>query len=314
MPLQSLAMLAARRRFACAVLFAVAVCACGGASSVTSGSAVVARVGNETITQAVFDARLQDTLTSIQQAGGPATGNAAMLAGVRTSVLRSLILDAVIAQEAAYRGLAATPAQITAQVNAAAQQEGGMSGLQSALAQAGGSMTQLRDEIRSQLNEQRLEDYFARQRADQVQRQLASGASFVSLAAQWSDDQATASHGGDLGALTESDLKSDDPAFASAVRSLAVGEHTATAVRDAGGYDFVQLYARTSTTWSVRHILIGAPSPYTVKDRTQWFVEALFNAVAQLCTQGSIHVYVKDSGTDPCSGAPLITPVPSPAG
>lgn len=305
------------RRIAGALVSALVVSGCASPAPPagrSTPSPAVARVGGTTITQAVFDARLQDTITSIQQAGGPAAGNSTMLTDLRASVLRSLILDAVIEQEAAYHGLAATDAQITAQVDAAAQQEGGMSGLQSALAAAGGSLTQLRDEIRSELNEQRLEDYFAKQRAQQVEQQLASGASFSSLVSSFSDDSGTSSKGGDLGALTSANLASDSASFATAVRSLQVGTYTTTPVHDDGGYDIIMLYAKSATTWSVRHILIAAPTPYTVKDRPQWFVEALFTAVAQLCAQSQIHVYVKDAGSDPCSGAPLITPAASPSG
>jgi hypothetical protein len=85
-------------------------------------------------------------------------------------------------------------------------------------------------------------------------------------------------------------------------------------VRDAGGYDILQVYAKTATGWSVRHVLVAAPTPYTVKDRPQWFVEALFSAVAQFCRQGRITVYVRDTGSNPCGGAPSLSPLPSPGG
>jgi parvulin-like peptidyl-prolyl isomerase len=304
------------RRLLCLAACLGVLCSCGSppsASAAPSGSGLAARVGSDAVSMALFSARLQNALTSIQQAGGPAT-NSAMLRDLRASVLRSLILDAVIAQEAAFRGLQATDAQVSAQVDAAAQQEGGAGGLQSALAQAGGSITQLRDEIMAQINEQRLEDYFAKQRAQQVEQQLAGGAAFASLAMSWSDDSGTSAKGGDLGALTASELKSDDAAFGAAVRALAVGTYTTTPVHDAGGYDVIQVYARTPATVSVRHILVAAPNPYTVKDRPQWFAEALFSAVAQLCQQGRIHVYVKNAGSNPCSAASTVTPSPSPSG
>jgi parvulin-like peptidyl-prolyl isomerase len=286
--------------------------ACGSPAPSTSTTATpAARVGPDTITLAVFDARLQSTLTSIQQAGGPTATNSAMQTDLRASVMRSLILDSVIAQEARSLGIGVNDEQVDAQVNAAAKQEGSMPGLQSALAQAGGSITQLRDEIRSELNEQRLEDYFANQRAAQVEQQLASGASFASLVDAYSDDTGTNTKGGDLGALSETDLKNDDPVFVTAVKSLAAGAYTKTAVHDSGGYDIVELYAKTSASWSVRHILIAAPEPYTVKDRPQWFAEALFSTVAQLCQQHEIHIFIKNAGTDPCSAA--ASPAPSQA-
>jgi len=298
------------RLLAAAVALAVGVIACGSPPATsTVDTSPVARVGGEVITRALFDARLQSAQTTVQQAGGPPS-NAAMEAQLRAGVLRSLILDTVIAQEAKAAGVAATEAEIDAQVAQAAQQAGGTPALQTALAGAGGSLLQLRDEIASQLNEQRLEDVFAKQRAEQVESQLASGASFASLVTSMSDDTGTNTKGGDLGALTAADLSADDPAFAAAVRGLSVGAFTRTAVHDSGGYDILLLYAKTPTTWSVRHILVAAPTPYTVKDRPQWFTGALFETVAQLCAANEVHVFITDAGANPCSGAP--TPAPSP--
>lgn len=272
----------------------------------------MARVGSAVITQAAFDIRLQSTSVAIQQAGGP-SHNATMDASLRATVLRSLILDAVIAQEAAVQGVAATAAQVQKEIDSEAQQAGGMNQLQTQLASAGGSMAQLQDEIRSRINEQRLEDRFAQQRATLVEQTLRGGADFAQTAQTYSDDTATATKGGDLGALSAQDLTSDDPAFAAAVRSLAMNAYTTSPVHDAGGYDIVQLYAHDATTWSVRHILVSAPAQYTVQDRPSWFAASLFATVAQDCQSGTIHVYLKNAGGDPCSGAPTLTPTPVPS-
>jgi parvulin-like peptidyl-prolyl isomerase len=271
----------------------------------------VAKVGATVITETAFNVRLHSTLVSIQQGGGP-SADPAMQTSVRASVLRSLILDAIIAQEAASQGLAATDAQVQQEVDTDAQQAGGMSQLQTELASAGGSVAQLQDEIRSQLNEQRLENLFAEQRAAEVEQTLSGGADFAATAKDYSDDTGTASKGGDLGALTAADLQSDDPAFANAVKTLQVGGYTHGPVHDSGGYDIIQLYAKTATTWSVRHILVAAPMPYTVQDRPEWFGESLFATVAQECQAGQIHVYIADTGADPCSGAPNLSPAALP--
>lgn len=269
-------------------------------------------MGNTVISQAAFDIRMQSTSVAIQQAGGP-SHNPSMDANLRATVLRSLILDAVIAQEAAVQGVAVTAAQVQKEINSDAQQIGGMNQLQTQLASAGGSMAQLQDEIRSRLNEQRLEDRFAQQRAAQVEQELHGGADFAQTAQTYSDDSGTASKGGDLGALTAQDLSSDDAAFAAAVRSLAVNAYTTSPVHDAGGYDIVQLYGRTATTWSVRHILISAPADYTVQNRPEWFAASLFETVAQDCQAGKVHVFLKNAGGDPCSSSPSPSPGPTPS-
>lgn len=293
---------------------AAALAGCGSNPSATPNQTTpVARVGSTVITLGVFNARLLSTTTAIKQAGGP-SANPAMTTGVRANVLRSLILDAVIAQEAAAQGQAITDKEVQAEVAKDAQSVGGMSQLQTQLASAGGSIPQLEDEIRSQANEQRVEDHFAQQRATLIEQTLAGGADFAKTATQESDDNGTASKGGDLGALSAQDLSNGDQTFAAAVHELAVGAYTTTPIHDSGGYDIVQLYAQTATTWSVRHILVAAPVPYTVQDRPGWFATSLFTAVAQACNAGQIHVYLKDAGADPCAGAPALTPSPSPAG
>ena len=293
---------------------AAVLAGCGGAATATpSPSTAVARVGNTVITLAAFNTRLHSTTTAISQAGGP-SGDPSMTSGVRANVLRSLILDAVIAQEAAAQGQAITDKEVQAEVAKDAQSVGGINQLQTQLASAGGSIAQLEDEIRSQANEQRVEDRFAQQRATMIEQTLVGGADFAQTATQESDDTGTASKGGDLGALSASDLSGGDQTFATAVHELTVGAYTKTPIHDSGGYDIVQLYAQTATTWSVRHILVAAPTPYTVQDRPGWFATSLFTAVAQECNAGQIHVYLKDAGADPCSGAPRLTPSPSPGG
>lgn len=294
-------------------LCAAVLTSCGGGSGPTPApSPPVARVGSTVITKAAFDIRLQSTSAAINQAGGP-SHNATMEANLRATVLRSLIIDAVIAQEAATQGVAVSDAQIQKELNSDAQQVGGMSQLQSQLASAGGSMAQLQDEIRSRLNEQHLEDRFAQQRSALVEQTLHGGADFAQTAQQYSDDTGTSSKGGDLGVLSAQDLASDDAAFAAAVRGLAVNAYTTSPVHDSGGYDILQLYGRDATTWSVRHILISAPAQYTVQDRPAWFAESLFTTVAQDCQSGRIHVYLQNAGWDPCSGAPSLSPAPLPS-
>ena len=293
---------------------AAVLAGCGGAASPSPNTSIaVARVGTTVITAAAFNTRLHSATVSIAQAGGP-SGDPSMTTGVRADVLRSLILDAVIAQEAASQGLAITDREVQAELVKDAQQVGGMNQLQAQLTSAGGSVSQLEDEIRSQANEQRVEDNFAQQRASMIEQTLHSGADFAQTATQESDDTGTASKGGDLGALTAQDLSGDDKTFAAAVHELAVGGYTTTPVHDSGGYDIIELYAETATTWSVRHILVAAPIPYTVQDRPGWFATSLFTAVADECNHGQIHVYLKDAGADPCAGAPTLTPVPTPAG
>jgi PPIC-type peptidyl-prolyl cis-trans isomerase-like protein/SurA-like protein len=302
------------------VIVLVLLCSgCSNASpSPSSAALVIARVGPTTITNDLFQVRLTSALTSVAVAGGP-TNNPAMRSQVRASVLRSLIIDAVIAQEAAASGVAATNTEIQAQVQADISAAGGTNQLQTRLASLGGSMAQLQDEIASSLNEQKLEDVFARQRAVEIEQKLTAGASFATLAAQYSDDTATAAKGGELGAVARAQVQGDDPVYAGPVLALAPGKYTTAPIRDAQGYDIVQLESSTATALRLRHIVVNAPQPYTVKERPNWFSEAIFESIAQDCSANQIHVYIGDVGDDVCAAAssrvspsPVVSPTHSP--
>ncbi len=298
----------------CAVL--MASCGSSPAPRVTP-SPVIARVASQTITLAQFNTRYHSALISLEQSNAPAN-DPAQTRALRTTILRSLIIDTVIREEATRLGLVATPAEIRAEIATDAGQAGGMKALGTALAGAGGSIAQLEDEISSGLNEQRVEDHFAQARAALIERLLAGGENFATAARDFSDDTGssatatsaggTSAKGGDLGILTATELTTYDPAFSSAVEALRVGAHTTTPVHDAGGYDIVLLYSRTAKGWGVRHILVYAGTPYNVRDRPGWFTESLFTTVSQLCTSNEIQVTLSNAGGNPCSA-----PSPSPS-
>ncbi len=303
-----------------AVLCAAVVTGCSSPGHSTGPGVVVARVASYQITLAQFNTRYQSALTSIEQGGASAT-DPAQTTQLRASVLRSLIVDAVIREEATKLGLEATSSQIQAEIATDAQQAGGRSALETELAGAGGSIGQLEDEISSDLNEQRLEDHFAQARVATVEQTLATGAKFIATAKEFSDDSGTSAKGGDLGVLTAAQLKTYNTAFATAVETLKVGAYTTTPVHDAGGYDILMLYSKTTKGWGVRHILIYAGTPYNVMDRPQWFVEALFTAINQLCAANQISVTLTNAGGNPCtapspsptSASPSPTTTPTPA-
>ena len=304
---------------AVAALCTVVIAACGSNQpAAVAASPVIARVASDTITLAQFNVRYQSASTSIEQGGAGKNPPPAAVTQLRAAILRSLILDTVIREEATRLGVVATPAEVSAEVATDAQQAGGLSALKTELAGAGGSIAQLEDEISSNLNEQRVENVFAQQRAALVETTLATGASFITTAKTYSDDSGstgTAAKGGDLGVLTATQLKTYDPSFATAVESLPVGAYTKTPVHDAGGYDIVMVYSKSAAGWGVRHILIYAGNPYNVMDRPGWFTDALFTAVNQLCAANQIVVSLTNAGGNPCTPSPSPTaasPTPRP--
>jgi peptidyl-prolyl cis-trans isomerase C len=276
-----------------------------GRGSASPPRGPVAEVVGTRVPAALFDTRLSSALTAIRQAGGPQPGDTAypaFLAGVRRRVLQSLIVDQVIAQEAAFRHLATTDAEVAAEVAADARLAGGTDQLKRQLAEAGGSLDQLRDEIRSRFNEQRLEDLFASQRAADAESRLAGGLAFDAAARQLSDDEKSRDRGGDLGTLNLTQLGGSSPSFATAVRA-APASGVSPPIRDDAGYEILRLDAQTATTRSLHRILVAAPRPYTVRERPAWFAEGIFQAIAEDCRAGRLHVLL-DTGFQPCAARP----------
>ena len=302
-----------QRRRRLLVLAPVVLALVGGGVVATSqilgrGSSIpprgpVAEVAGARIPAALFDLRIGSALTAIHQAGGaPEPGDPAypaFLAGVKRRVMESLIIDQVIAQEAGFRHLAASDADVAAEVAADARSAGGEDRLEKQLSEAGGSLDQLRDAIRSRLDEQRLEDHFAAQRAADVEARLASGAGFEALAGQLSDDEQSRPRGGDLGALNLVQLTASDASFVAAVKAAPAGR-VSDPLRDDAGYEILRLDAQTATTRSLHRILVAAPRPYTVRERPAWFAEAIFQAMDDDCRAGSLRVLL-DVGLQPCA-------------
>jgi hypothetical protein len=225
-----------------------------------------------------------------------------MLSKLRADVLKSLILDSIIAQEAAYRHVVAGDADVQRQVDADTQAAGGSAPLQTQLAEAGGSMAQLRDAIRSRINEQRLEDEFARERAAAIQKRLAAGEDFAVLAKLLSDDETNRDKGGDMGTVTDAQLDQGDKQFATAVRALQPGQTTPQPARDQAGYEILRVDAVSAAGYAMHRILVSAPQTYTVKERPNWFLQSLLDALAQYCSQGQLKVMVPGA-QQPCASS-----------
>jgi parvulin-like peptidyl-prolyl isomerase len=299
-----------RRRLLAALAAALLLAACGSSSSGGSPAeqSPVARVGRDTIPRSLFELRMASALAAIEQGGGPQSGSPgydAMLTKLRASVLKSLIIDSVIAQEARFRHIAASEAEVETELQREAGAAGGTSALATQLAEAGGSLDQLRDAIRSRINEQRLENQFAEQRAAAILQQLQSGADFATLAKQLSDDDTSAPKGGDMGVMSDANLDAGDKTFAAAVRALKAGQTVSSPVRDVAGYEIIRVDAVSAAGWAVHRILVAAPQTYTVKERPAWFEQSLIDALAQYCSNNELKVMIAGAA-QPCA-----TPGPS---
>jgi len=264
-------------------------------------------VGAVSISQQVFDLRLNSALGLIgRSGGGAASGRSrdAMLKQLRASVMRGLVIDAVITGEARFHHIEPQDRDIEMDIAADRQAVGGDENLRKQLGEAGGSLDQLRDETRSRLTEQRLEDFFARSRADDAEKALLAGMSFEAVAAQYSDDATTRAKGGDAGSLSNDQLKGGDPAFGTAVAALMVNQVSSPPIRDRAGYDIVRVDAITPAGRAFHRILVAAPDPYTVRSRPAWFTASVVAAIDDQCGRGEIHILIREAGPSPCVAAP----------
>ncbi len=98
-----------------------------------------------------------------------------------------------------------------------------------------------------------IEHKIAKDKADSILSLLISGnRSFEDLAKKYSDDQATASYGGDLGFISRGDFIKD---FEEVAFSLQKGQ-ISNVTRTDFGYHIIQLIDRKGESINVRHILI----------------------------------------------------------
>lgn len=307
------------RRLLPALVAVLALTACSsttGPSPTPTATAPVAQVGKQSIPRSLFDLRLTSALTAVEQGGGPtpgASGYNAMVSKLRADVLKSLILDSIIGQEAAFRHIAAGDADVQREVDQDAQSAGGQAKLQTQLAEAGGSLDQLRDAIRSRINEERLEDVFAQQRAAAIAQRIAAGEDMTVLAKLLSDDETSRDKGGDMGVLSDAQLDQGDKTFAAAVRALQPGKTTTQPVRDLAGYEILRVDAVSAAGHAVHRILVAAPQTYTVKERPNWFLQSMLDALSQYCSQGQLRVML-GGAAQPCSTAspsPTATAAPT---
>jgi hypothetical protein len=296
-----------------------------GTTAATGADPVIAQVGPDTVHQSLFDQRLSVVLVAVAQGGGPQKSDPqypAFLSQVRARVLKNLILDTLIMQQARARNVATTDAEVASEVQIETAAAGGQNQLATQLAEAGGSLATLRDETRSRLNEAHLEEVWAQDRINEAIARLHAAARFEDVAADFSDDAQTNAKGGAVGSLSLDQLHAGDAAFAGAVLALQSGQTSPQPVRDDAGFEIVRLDSISATARSIHRILVAAPRPYTAKERPAWFTQAVLLALSQVCASNSLSVSI-DTSLQPCgldtptpagTSSPGLTPRPVPSG
>jgi parvulin-like peptidyl-prolyl isomerase len=139
----------------------------------------------------------------------------------------------------------------------------------------GFSLDQLRQQVRSRIFEQRLEDKMALQREAAALAALQKGTDISEVAKKYSDDTTSASSGGVL-ALKTTDIV-NVPSLKPALDALQPGQSTADFVRVDDGHCYFKLTSRDATTTKMQYVYIYDPKPelYTAAKREKWFIDSI---------------------------------------
>ncbi len=120
------------------------------------------------------------------------------------------------------------------------------------------------------------EEELTLQKIREIREKIVSGKrKFASMARMYSQDEASARKGGELGFHSRSEL---EPEFAAAAFSLKKGE-VSDIVKTKYGYHIIQLIERKGERINVRHILIKPIIPQSAIKRTMAYADSVYNLI-----------------------------------
>jgi parvulin-like peptidyl-prolyl isomerase len=205
---------------------------------------------------------------------------------LETEAAQDLVDAVLIQREAEKYGITVTEDDINRQVDpfranydaqaAQQRQQGGTAQTFNAyLNSLGYSLDRLREEVRSQVYEQRLEAKLALQRKAAALAALKSGTAIAAVAKKYSDDGASAGSGGALS------LKTTDvagvPQLKPAIESLQPGQSSPDFAQADDGYYFFKLISRDADTTKVQYVYVYDPKPelYSNMRRPKWLLDLI---------------------------------------
>jgi parvulin-like peptidyl-prolyl isomerase len=214
---------------------------------------------------------------------GPAGRNNEVI--LETEAVQDLVDAALIVRQAQQRGISVSEDDINKSVDpfrtnyntlAAQQTQAGKPTptFNDYLNSLGFSLDQLRQQVRSRILEQRLEDKMALQREAAALAALQKGTDISEVAKKYSDDTTSASSGGVL-ALKTTDIV-NVPQLKPALDPLP-GQSSTDFVRVDDGHYYFKLTSRDATTTKMQYVYIYDPKPelYTAAKREKWFIDSI---------------------------------------
>jgi parvulin-like peptidyl-prolyl isomerase len=205
---------------------------------------------------------------------------------LETEAVQDLVDAALIERQAQQRGLSVTEDDINKSVDpfrtnyntlAAQQTQAGQPTLSfnDYLNSLGFSLDQLRQQVRSRIFEQRLEDKMALQREAAALAMLKQGTDIGTVAKKYSDDTSSSGSGGGL-TLKTADI-ANVPQLKPTIDGLQPGQSSSDFVRVDDGYYYFKMTSRDATSTKMQYVIVYDPKPalYTAAKRAKWFVDAI---------------------------------------
>ena len=230
----------------------------GCGSKVPAGT--VATVNDVAISQEELDMNLEQFLL-MYEAYGIDTSDETLQINLRNSLLESLVMQELLVQEAANRGIEISDAEVETQVQAIkdAYDAGDNAAYETALAESGYTVESYAEAMKEQLLIEALQDELVNhpevvdvasarhilvateEEALDVIAKLDNGADFAALAQEVSTDMGSAVDGGSLGyfALNGDTTSKMVEEFSAAVREQEIGVHSAKPVQSQFGYHII---------------------------------------------------------------------------
>ena len=230
----------------------------GCGSKVPAGT--VATVNDVAISQEELDMNLEQFLL-MYEAYGIDTSDETLQINLRNSLLESLVMQELLVQEAANRGIEISDAEVETQVQAIkdAYYAGDNAAYETALAESGYTVESYAEAMKEQLLIEALQDELVNhpevvdvasarhilvateEDALDVIAKLDNGADFAALAQEVSTDMGSAVDGGSLGyfALNGDTTSKMVEEFSAAVREQEIGVHSAKPVQSQFGYHII---------------------------------------------------------------------------
>ena len=204
--------------------------------------------------------------------------------------IEQLIHEEIIRQEADRRGITVSDQAVQSRIDGLRSRAGDET-FRAALDRNGFTADSFKSYERALLTEIALLDAMAKDRIRSAARDLKNGQAFASVAARWSDDSGTSSHGGEVGWLRPADIP--ERPLATVVESLATGSES-DVVRTNRGFTIATVLARQGDQVHLAVILVLAPTVDVLSPQgtPAWFTTFVADREAALRRDGKLVVKV----------------------